>query len=54
MLGVDEEVIPYAAAQNYGYPERNLPQRESFDIQDETADRMAEVIADDLLSRLME
>lgn len=53
-LGVDPEVIPYAAAQNYGYPKRNLPQRESFDIQDETADRMAEVIADDLLSRLME
>lgn len=52
VLAVDPDVIPYAAAQNYGYPKRNLPQRESFDIQDETADRMAERVADEILDRL--
>lgn len=51
VLAVDPEVVPYAAAQNYGYPKGNLPQRESFDVQDETADKMAEVIADGVLEQ---
>lgn len=54
LLAVDPDVIPYAAAQNYGYPEGNLPQRESFDVRDETADQMAELIADDMLLHLRE
>lgn len=55
-LAVDPEVIPYAAAQNYGHtyqnPLRVLPQRESFDIQDATADRCQDIVADAVLEQL--
>lgn len=55
-LGVDPDVIPYAAAQNYGHtydnPLRVLPQRESFDIRDATADRCLEMVADAALEQL--
>lgn len=56
VLGVDPDVIPYAAAQNYGHtyqnPLRVLPQRESFDVQDGTADQMNEIMADGVLEQL--
>lgn len=55
-LGVDPDAIPYAAAQNYGHtydnPLRVLPQRESFDIRDATADRCLEIVADAALEQL--
>lgn len=51
VLAVDPEAVPYAAAQNYGNPKGNLPQRESFDIQDETADKMADLLADAVLDQ---
>lgn len=50
VIGVDPEVIPYAAAQNYGHvyqnPFRVLPQRESMDEPDDVADAQTEVMAD--------
>jgi hypothetical protein len=55
-IGVDPEIIPYAAAQNYGHtyqnPLRVLPQRESMDVSDQVADRMAEEMADGWLEVL--
>jgi phage gpG-like protein len=36
ILGVDGQVIPYAAAQNFGYPPNNLPSREYYGINEET------------------
>lgn len=46
-IGVDPGVIRYASAQNYGVPGR-LPQREFVDVSDATADKMTELIADEL------
>ena len=36
--------LPYAAAQNYGYPPNNLPQREYFLLQKEDVPKMDKVI----------
>ena len=52
--GVDRDAVPYAAAQNYGYPENNLPKREFEDVDDATLDRMAARIADRGIELLME
>lgn len=38
----------YVFAQNYGSPLRGLPQREFADVTDETADKMAELVADEM------
>jgi len=55
-IGVDPDVIPYAAAQNFGFvyqnPLRVLPQRESMDVSDPVADQMAEVMADGMLEQV--
>lgn len=52
-MGVDKGVqdggIPGAAVHNFGYPARNIPQREYLYASEETLDRMAEVFADELL-----
>jgi len=53
-IGIDPAVIPYAAAQNYGFAERNLPQREFFDVSDAAMDQMAEIIADAVLDQIAE
>lgn len=47
-IGVDPDspAGAYMFAQNYGTRDGKLPQREFFDIRDETADHMAEIIAD--------
>ena len=48
MVGIDGSVIEYAAAQNYGYPKNNLPQREYFGIDEdgELADQLEEMLTD--------
>ncbi len=48
MVGIDGSVIEYAAAQNYGYPPNNLPQREFFGIDedDEVVDQLEELLSD--------
>lgn len=45
-IGVDLSEVPYARAQNYGYPQRNLPAREFADVSEQTADNCTEVMAD--------
>lgn len=52
-LGVDPDAVPYAAAQNYGFAARNLPQREFEDVDDATADQCAEIMADAMLDELL-
>lgn len=52
-LGVDPAEVPYALAQNYGRPDANLPAREFEDVDDETADRCAEIMADAMLEELL-
>jgi phage gpG-like protein len=52
-IGVDAGEIPYAAAQNYGFSKRKLPQREMADITDKDADEMAEIMADAMLEELL-
>lgn len=47
-IGVDPGEIPYAAAQNYGRSEINLPAREFADVSDGTIDRMTDIIADEV------
>lgn len=47
--GVDGSAIPYAAAQNFGYAPRNLPQREFLDVADDKADECMETLADGLM-----
>lgn len=41
-LGIDGSVIPYAAAQNYGYEPRNLPAREYLYAAEDTIQVAAE------------
>lgn len=38
--------LPYSAAQNFGYPERNIAQREYMGIDDTAADELAGVLSD--------
>lgn len=45
-LGISGEVVPYAAAQNYGRSEINLPQREYEGVGEEKIDEMEIVLAD--------
>lgn len=51
--GVSGAAIPYAAAHNYGYPERNLPQREFLGADGESIDDMADLIADYVIDELL-
>lgn len=43
-LGISLDAIPYARAQNLGYPEGNLPAREYYYIDDETEERLSEIV----------
>ncbi len=52
--GVDPGEVPYAAAQNYGRSEINLPARESEDVDEAALDAMAEEMADRGLELLMQ
>lgn len=51
-IGIDPAAVPYAAAQNYGFADRNLPQREFEDVSDATMDVMAELVADQVIDLL--
>lgn len=51
--GVDPGEVPYAAAQNFGYAENNLPQREFEDVSEAAMDEMTEVMADRGVELLM-
>ena len=44
--GIDSSVIVYAAAQNFGYPERNLPARRYIDLTTKDVDKFAVMISD--------
>ncbi|HEV3343008.1 MAG TPA: hypothetical protein VG125_21720 [Pirellulales bacterium] len=44
--GVDPNAVPYAATQNFGNPNRNIPAREFEDVDDATLDAMLERVAD--------
>lgn len=52
-LGVDKTIdqggLPGAAVHQYGYPPRNIPQRQYLGFSEETADRSAEVVGDKLM-----
>lgn len=56
VIGVDKDGgiggIPGAGVHNYGFPERNIPQREFLGIGEPTADLCCEVIADRALKEL--
>jgi phage gpG-like protein len=47
--GVDPLEVPYAATQNFGDAERNIPAREFEDPSDAALDEMAERLADEAL-----
>ena len=57
VVGVDKDGgiggIPGAGVHNYGFAERNVPQREFMGIDEDTADACGEVIADKLLGGLL-
>ena len=57
VIGVDKDGgiggIPGAGVHNYGFPERNIPQREFLGIGEATADVCAEVIADRCMKELV-
>lgn len=44
--GIDGDVIAYAAAHNFGYPPRNLPERQFIDVDDVDLEECDEIIAD--------
>jgi hypothetical protein len=44
--GIDGDQIPYTFAQNFGYSEGNIPQREFFYSVDDTDERAAETFFD--------
>ncbi|TWT30715.1 phage virion morphogenesis protein [Blastopirellula retiformator] len=43
---IDREDVPYAGVHNFGFPERNIPQREFFGASEERLKEMDPVIAD--------
>lgn len=45
-IGIDSSIIVYAAAQNFGYPKRNLPAREYVFATDETMDKSEQLFTD--------
>jgi phage gpG-like protein len=51
--GVDGGAIPYAAAQNFGRPEINLPDREFLGAREERIDEMEELIAGFVIETLL-
>ncbi len=53
VLGISHSVVPYVNVHNFGYPERNLPQREFFGISDETSDEIENVIGDHVQMEVM-
>ncbi len=52
-LGVDGGTIPYGAAQNYGLPRRNLPQREYMGMSEQKIDEADDLLADFVLTELI-
>lgn len=46
VTGIDGDQIPYTFAQNFGYSEGNIPQREFFYSVDETDERASETFFD--------
>ena len=57
VVGVDKDGgiggIPGAGVHNYGFPERNIPQREFLGIGENTMDACAELIADHCIKELL-
>lgn len=51
--GVDAGEVPYAATHNFGDPSRNIPQREFEDVDEETLDQAAELMADFAIEELL-
>lgn len=47
--GVSFDRVPYSRVHQYGYPPKNIPQREYLAISRETTDELAEIAADELL-----
>lgn len=43
---IERDDIPYAGVHNFGFPERNIPQREFFGASEERLKEMDQVIAD--------
>lgn len=44
--GIDAGAVPYAATQNFGRPEANIPARQFEDVDDRTVGAMLEIVAD--------
>ena len=44
-ISVDLNVVPYARAQNYGYPPRNLPMRKFMVLDDETKVEIRKILS---------
>lgn len=53
VMSIDESVVPYAANQNYGAPEKNLPAREYMFIRQEHQPRL-DVPAEEAMNRVLE
>lgn len=52
LVGIDGGEIEYAAAQNFGYPPRNLPAREFVFVSEERLEELDELVADMLLESI--
>jgi len=51
--GVNLDTVPYARAQDYGYPPRNLPERHYLGVSEETVDAFEDAIVEHIKKEIL-